>query len=242
MAEDAGTKKRKNPEEDESIIKKHHPEESPQQDNDKRQTQHWFKKRFELFSKFDRGIKLSRDMWYSVTPESVANKIADRVDEIYKESLDRPIKTVIDVCGGAGGNSIAFARKGFKVVYIDINDDTLQDASHNATVYKTHDIDFYCGDVFDFDLTELAEPESTFVFASPEWGGPSYKTQKVFDVDTCNPPVTKLVNFLKKAGYESFGFFLPRTSDVKQLTKLGADRIEKMNRNGVCVAWCVYWV
>jgi trimethylguanosine synthase len=38
----------------------------------------WFR-RYELFSKFDRGIKIDDESWYSVTPEPMAKHIAQRV-------------------------------------------------------------------------------------------------------------------------------------------------------------------
>jgi trimethylguanosine synthase len=36
----------------------------------------FWKKRYYLFSKFDRGIKIDDESWYSVTPEPMAKHIA----------------------------------------------------------------------------------------------------------------------------------------------------------------------
>jgi trimethylguanosine synthase len=39
-------------------------------------------KRYYLFSKFDRGIKIDDESWYSVTPEPLAKHIASKVVEM----------------------------------------------------------------------------------------------------------------------------------------------------------------
>lgn len=40
----------------------------------------YWSKRYYLFSKFDRGIKIDDESWYSVTPEPMAKHIASRVE------------------------------------------------------------------------------------------------------------------------------------------------------------------
>ena len=50
------------------------------QPNDVHLKKYW-KKRYYLFSKFDRGIKIDDESWYSVTPEPMSKHIAQRVLE-----------------------------------------------------------------------------------------------------------------------------------------------------------------
>ncbi|KAH0944350.1 hypothetical protein HN011_009177, partial [Eciton burchellii] len=59
----------------------------------------YYKKRYIIFSKYDEGIQLDKESWYSVTPEALAKKIAKVC------SCD----TIIDGFCGAGGNTIQFA-------------------------------------------------------------------------------------------------------------------------------------
>ena len=42
----------------------------------------FYKKRYYLFSKYDRGIKIDDEGWYSVTPETIAKHMANRVNEM----------------------------------------------------------------------------------------------------------------------------------------------------------------
>src|SRR5699024_10578120 len=52
-----------------------------------------------LFSRFEEGILLDQESWFSVTPEAVAYRIARQCDS----------DVVMDACCGAGGNIIQFA-------------------------------------------------------------------------------------------------------------------------------------
>ena len=41
----------------------------------------FYKKRYYLFSKFDQGVKIDDEGWYSVTPECMAKHMANRISE-----------------------------------------------------------------------------------------------------------------------------------------------------------------
>lgn len=99
------------------------------------------------------------------------SKIAEHLAQVAPTT-----KTIlIDVFGGAGGNSIAFARSGrWKEVHVIERDAiTLACARHNAKVYGVDDvITWYHGDCFEIlkdHFTKAAE--TAVVFASPPWGG-----------------------------------------------------------------------
>jgi len=108
-----------------------------------------------LFAKYDSGIKLDRESWYSVTPEAIANHIALSTVKLIKESNKEKDITgettsingnvsrggiVLDLFCGCGGNAIAFARLCSKreislVVCIDSDESKLRMAMHNASLY-----------------------------------------------------------------------------------------------------------
>ncbi|KAF5926263.1 hypothetical protein HPG69_011393 [Diceros bicornis minor] len=66
----------------------------------------YWAQRYRLFSRFDDGIKLDREGWFSVTPEKIAEHIAGRVSQSFK------CETVVDAFCGVGGNTIQFALTG----------------------------------------------------------------------------------------------------------------------------------
>ncbi|VDN13007.1 unnamed protein product [Dibothriocephalus latus] len=60
----------------------------------------WWKRRYDLFERFDDGIELDRESWYSVTPEAIARHQAKTC----------ACNLIIDGFAGVGGNSIQFAQ------------------------------------------------------------------------------------------------------------------------------------
>ena len=67
----------------------------------------FFKNRYYLFSKYDRGIKIDDESWYSITPEPVAKHVANRVTSVFGEGQTN----AMDGFSGVGGNLIQLARK-----------------------------------------------------------------------------------------------------------------------------------
>lgn len=59
-----------------------------------------FYQRERLFSLYNQGCLLDEEGWYSVTPEAIADAIAEKCR----------CDTVLDAFCGVGGNAIAFAR------------------------------------------------------------------------------------------------------------------------------------
>ena len=59
----------------------------------------YWKQRFRLFSKFDEGIQLDRESWFSVTPEAIAKHISERCQ----------CDLIVDAFCGGGGNTIQVA-------------------------------------------------------------------------------------------------------------------------------------
>lgn len=65
--------------------------------------------------------------WFSVTPEVIANHIAERFKIV-------GVNTVVDGFAGVGGNAIAFALQGLKVIAVELDPIRLACAKHNAMV------------------------------------------------------------------------------------------------------------
>lgn len=100
----------------------------------------YWAQRHRLFSRFDDGIQLDRESWYSVTPEAIANHIARRM--VMTSTANKNEKmVVIDAFCGAGGNAIALARQEHVelVVCVDLDEEKLKLAAHNAKIYDIAD-------------------------------------------------------------------------------------------------------
>ncbi|XP_078121069.1 trimethylguanosine synthase [Sander vitreus] len=172
----------------------------------------YWAQRYRLFSRFDEGIQLDREGWFSVTPERIAEHIALRVEHSFPDS-----QLVIDAFCGVGGNAIQFALTGKRVLAIDIDPVRLNLARHNAMVYSVADrIDFLQG-----DFLQLAPRlRGNVVFLSPPWGGPDYLTAEVFDIKTMMQPDGFEIFRLAKLISDNIVYFLPRNADMDQIASL----------------------
>lgn len=182
----------------------------------------YWEDRYSLFTRFDEGIYLTPELWYSVTPEPVAIFYA----KFFKHCLPE-LQNVLDLFCGGGGNTIQFARF-FKEVYaLDYNTDNIKCTLHNAALYgvdqKVHPIEFDWGKVQSSKGSRLLlylNERVDVVFASPPWGGPSYTSQKVYNLDDLMP---LNIEDLLRTCFEisnNVCLFLPRTSDLKQLSEV----------------------
>lgn len=99
----------------------------------------YWAQRKRLFSKFDQGIKLDKEGWFSVTPDAIANHIATRVAiSASKNKLQEQKGAIIlDAFCGCGGNAIAFALKSeiSTVICVELDRNKLRMAAHNASIY-----------------------------------------------------------------------------------------------------------
>ncbi|XP_026402217.1 trimethylguanosine synthase-like isoform X1 [Papaver somniferum] len=173
---------------------------------------YWFQ-RYNLFSLYDEGIQMDEEGWYSVTPEEIAIKHAEKAAATAAGGGG----VIIDCFSGVGGNSIQFAKKCSNVIAIDIDPQKVALANSNAKIYGVEEyIDFVVGDFF-----QLASSlKGDVVFLSPPWGGPTYTTVEKFTLDLLQP----------KDGYSIFQaaqkitpniiMFLPRNVNLHQVEEL----------------------
>jgi trimethylguanosine synthase len=98
---------------------------------------YWAQRR-RLFSRFDDGIQLDKEGWFSVTPEAIANHISKRVVDETPSERSSGGMIVLDAFCGCGGNAIAFARRPevSLVVCVDTDLSKLEMAAKNASVYN----------------------------------------------------------------------------------------------------------
>ncbi|GFH44164.1 hypothetical protein CTEN210_00638 [Chaetoceros tenuissimus] len=94
----------------------------------------YWAQRKRLFSKYDSGIELDNESWYSVTPEAIATHIAKRISRLGKKKTDL---VVLDPFCGVGGNGIAFSLHSdiSLVVCVDVDKNKLKMAANNASKY-----------------------------------------------------------------------------------------------------------
>eukprot|EP00124_Ichthyophonus_hoferi_P001147 Ihof_evm4s54 gene=Ihof_evmTU4s54 len=167
----------------------------------------YWNQRYRLFTLFDQGIWIDKEGWYSVTPEVIAQHIAERCRG----------KVVVDAFCGVGGNTIQFAMHCEKVIAIDLDPIKLECTRHNAEIYGVADkIEFILGDYMEVAPTLKAD----LVFLSPPWGGPEYRYASVFDVQKMMMPDGYEIFAKSKLITPNIIYFVPRNCNLHQLVKL----------------------
>ncbi|KAA1097663.1 hypothetical protein PGT21_016457 [Puccinia graminis f. sp. tritici] len=201
----------------------------------------YWAQRKRLFWKFDEGIKMDLESWYSVTPEAIAKQIATRAK----------CKLVVDGFCGAGGNSIQFAMTCDKVIAIDKDPNKIKLARSNAKIYGVAEkIEFVCADFLAWmaGLTTAQTASIDVIFLSPPWGGINYLNSPEAEEEEESGTVEKKGNKKKPEkrrqhyyklkelapidGHELFKrarqiteriiYYLPRHTDLHDLSKLAA--------------------
>ncbi|KAI5776658.1 RNA cap guanine-N2 methyltransferase-domain-containing protein [Geopyxis carbonaria] len=177
----------------------------------------YWKQRNRLFERYNQGVWMTDDSWFEMTPEAIASCIAQKFLENTEVSA---AKTIVDAFCGVGGNSIQFALlpECKKVYAIDTNADAIACAKHNARIYNVqHKIEFIHGDFFQLCKGILQTQSIDGVFLSPPWGGPSYREDEVFNLETMQPyPASKIIRAARTLS-ENLALYIPRTSDLNQL-------------------------
>lgn len=153
-------------------------------------------------------MKLDPESWYSVTPEKIAEHIAERCRA----------DVLVDGFCGVGGNAIQFAFTCERVIAIDIDPGKIELARHNARVYGVQDrIEFIVGDFF----SVVPRLKADVVFLSPPWGGPEYLDQEVFDLQLmggCMDGYKVFETALQVT--PNIAYFVPRNTNMEQVASL----------------------
>lgn len=182
--------------------------------NNKNLCKYW-NQRYRLFSRFDQGIELDEESWYSVTPEMIANHIA------CKCLKGEGAKIIMDPFCGVGGNVIQFALKSPNVFVIasDIDVNKVRMAKHNSRIYGVdNQIAFLVGDFF--QIIETIKFPVDCIFLSPPWGGPNYLHQNVYSLANMRPNGFEIFRAAKEHVSSNIAFLLPRNIDRDELDSL----------------------
>ncbi|KAI3522157.1 hypothetical protein L1887_11637 [Cichorium endivia] len=191
--------------------------------------------RYLLFSKYDDGIKMDQEGWFSATPECIARHHAFRCRN----------GIIVDCFTGVGGNAIRFAPNNKHTIAIDIDPKKIEYAQHNASIYGVKDlIEFITADSFILAKNLKADT----VFLSPPWGGPEYAKSRNFDLNMLKPHNGQFLFNVAKGIAPRIVMFLPRNVDINQLAELALSanptwklEVEKNFLNGKLKAITAYF-
>ena len=204
--------------------------------------------RYSLYSRYDEGIIIDEEGWYSATPEVISWHHAKRAIAAVGPSC-----LAVDCFGGTGCNAIQLALAGCHVMAVELDPHKAALLQHNAQIYGVENkVEVICADF----LEVAPRIKADVVFMSPPWGGPEYShSHGDFDVENMSGhPELGLTNLLEIAfgpmGCRCAIAWLPRNSAIEQITAAAAVvpkelgganiEIERATLNGVTKAITVY--
>lgn len=179
------------------------------------------RQRYDLFHRYDDGIQIDDEGWFSVTPEAIASHIAS----VLGARVRRQVPLVWDAFAGVGGNAIQFAQAGAHVIATDLDRGRLQMAAHNATVYGVRQyMDLLQADALRMDRfwrrSRPSSPSFDSVFLSPPWGGPAYARASSFDLFSMLPlDFARTIQVAHSLSPHDVIYYLPRNTDATRLAK-----------------------
>jgi len=156
------------------------------------------------------GVRLDAEGRWSLTPESLGLRIA-------RAARGAPI---VDAGCGLGGNSIAFARTGCRVIAIEANAERLALARHNAGVYGVRDrIEFIHGDAVAYAAGHA--DRRAIVFVDPPWGTDWDRTRCALD----ELPLLAALLPIAAQGYAALWAKVPPSFATDQLREAAAEAV-----------------
>lgn len=194
----------------------------------------YYDQRYRLFSKYDSGIELDNESWFSVTPESIAIDIAEKC-QMKATEKNMQIGVVLDCFCGVGGNAIAIAAKlnCQVVVAVDCDPKKINMLRKNSSIYEVaRKIECVCDDAYNL-LSRLKDCEKVvpnlvsnpyltdLVILAPPWGGIEY-TSSAFDLQTMITSGDGVDLFNQAARISKhIIYILPKHSNKRQLHDIG---------------------
>lgn len=177
--------------------------------------QNYYRQRYRLFTKYDEGILMDDEAWYSVTPEDIAQNIAQRITSKLS-FLQRQLR-IVDLFSCVGGDSIQQACAGHSVVSVDIDPVKLEMLQHNAEIYGvSQQIVPVNENVFEFVKT-MKTGDFDVVIMSPPWGGPKNDRGKK-TLDSLFPGLQELfVGCVRKM--KNVVLYVPKDMDVQTISE-----------------------
>ncbi len=159
--------------------------------------------RYNLFSKFDEGIRYDAEGLWSIKPEESASEIAKLIGG----------KRIVDAFCGIGGSTIAFALTGKEVIAIELNEFRLECAKHNAKIYGVDkQIKFILGD----SQKIVNQLNFDSIYLDPPWVGNDYFLDYKSGIRRLSKKTKFLIGIAKKNKCK-MGCTVPNTFDYNEL-------------------------
>jgi hypothetical protein len=119
-------------------------------------------------------LKMTSEGKYSITKRKDGKILLNLMKSILKTTKE---KTITDLTGNVGGDTILFGLNFKKVYSIEINDENFKVLENNINVFKLKNVKLYLG-----DSTKLYDWNTDILYLDAPWGGSDYRKHKILDL------------------------------------------------------------
>lgn len=117
-------------------------------------------------------LKLTKEGEYSVTRRKDSQKILSIIKTVSSHT-----KSITDVTGCVGGDTIMFGLTFEEVHSIELNKENFNALTHNVIVFGLKNVKLHFG-----DAVHLYNWQTDVLYIDPPWGGPQYKEALELDL------------------------------------------------------------
>ena len=159
-------------------------------------------------------LKMTPEGVYSITRRADGQRILAAMKSVIGGTRK---KTITDVTGNVGGDTILFGIHFKHVHAIEMNPENYDALQNNVGVFGLSNVELHQG-----DSTKLYKWKTDVLYADPPWGGPEYKEKEELDLYLGDVRVDEwLQTILKKSWRPKYVFMkLPRNYNFDRLTEL----------------------
>jgi len=119
-------------------------------------------------------LKMTPEGEYSITKRKDGDLLIKHMKSVIKGMKQ---KTIADLTGNVGGDTILFALNFKKVYSFEMNNENFEALQNNVDVFGLKNVELQEG-----DSTKLYDGKTDIMYIDAPWGGPDYKEHKDLDL------------------------------------------------------------
>jgi hypothetical protein len=168
-------------------------------------------------------LKMTPEGEYSVTKRKDGEVLLKHMKTVIKGMKQ---KTIADLTGNVGGDTILFALNFKQVKSFEMNRENFEALENNVKVFDLKNVELKEG-----DSTKLYDGNTDIVYIDAPWGGPDYKEKKELDLFLGTERVDLYIQKLMKSQQHPELVFLKVPSNYN-FSRLDAFEVKKFKIRG----------
>ena len=140
-------------------------------------------------------LQMTEEGEYSITKRKDGEKLIQFMKDTVR---NLKAKTITDMTGNVGGDTILFGLNFKRVISYELNDENLRALKNNVEQFGLANVVLHHGD----SVKGIPNIDTDIVYIDAPWGGPDYKDKKVLDLFLGPLRIDELVpRILERASY-----------------------------------------